>query len=624
MKNLMAIILAATSTFALEAPYLIGATAAGDTGVELSWRNNNASSTGYRVLRKDTTALDYKLIDSVKSATQLSFLDNAGLKPSKLYTYQVQAYDASAVSDTSNSIQVTMPAAPGFIDTFVAPGISVTHSYPITVTIYDYSNSEKGYRIYRAPVTSSSFTLIAQIVSVNPAHKDTITIHDTAAAPNTWYNYMAVVYNAADTISSPITTVYTFQFSGPRTLARFTKLSNFPISDSGGWSALAGDSVILKESNAPTGKFTAINVANPSAPQFAGYLDSATLLSYPLKTLIPVYLHFGLVNSYMNSEGFPSYNVFCSKNAYAIVATTNGIQSYAVINNSFTLIGSVQPSIEELSVVMALNDSFFCALNSQYPTYLYPVRVSAAGVLLMDSSLEVGSFSYGAGYAIGLDPYIRGLCSNTLLVGENWYGSSGSSRLSNQYMVAYDLSLSQQFASSSVSAAWLNYSGILLSNNQFLSFDTAHIYAEDPRDLNAYQTALANDAVLTDSFSSRQNVLVDTVNKRLYILYKTNMSIFSYAFSPVGVINRAGKPLQLPGELRILSSAGQSGITIVFPGAARHADLAFYDLSGRIVDRLTATGSNAVLWRPKTHASGCYVVSAKIDGETYSARFMVR
>jgi hypothetical protein len=99
---------------------------------------------------------------------------------------------------------------------------------------------------------------------------------------------------------------------------------------------------------------------------------------------------------------------------------------------------------------------------------------------------------------------------------------------------------------------------------------------------------------------------------------------YTYAFSTAGVKPANAQHLKLPGNFRILSSAGQSGITIVFPETTRHADLAFYDLSGRMVDRLTATGSNAVLWRPKTHASGCYVVSAKINGESYSARFMVR
>ena len=71
------------------------------------------------------------------------------------------------------------------------------------------------------------------------------------------------------------------------------------------------------------------------------------------------------------------------------------------------------------------------------------------------------------------------------------------------------------------------------------------------------------------------------------------MSTFSYAFATVGVRNNVSPPPLRRGELRVLP--GQSGVTIVFPESARHADLFFYDLSGRMVDKVTVMGSNAVL-----------------------------
>ena len=116
---------------------------------------------------------------------------------------------------------------------------------------------------------------------------------------------------------------------------------------------------------------------------------------------------------------------------------------------------------------------------------------------------------------------------------------------------------------------------------------------------------------------------MDTLNKRLYILYSTNMSIFSYALFPtLGVGNNLTQRQQFRSELQVLPC--QSGVIIIFPGCARHADLFFYDLFDRLVDKLTVIGSNSILWQPKSHIPGCFSVSAKIDGENYSARFMTR
>ncbi len=166
--------------------------------------------------------------------------------------------------------------------------------------------------------------------------------------------------------------------------------------------------------------------------------------------------------------------------------------------------------------------------------------------------------------------------------------------------------------------------GYYLTPAEFLSLNDTALWAEYIPDLNGYKTALSCNAVLHDTFSNVQNVLLDTVNKRVFIVCQHNLSSYSYTFGAAGVKNADARHLKLPADLRILSSSGQSGVTIVFPETARHADLTFFDLSGRSVDRLTATSSNAVMWRPKTHRSGCYTVSAKIDGEKYSARFMVR
>jgi hypothetical protein len=143
-------------------------------------------------------------------------------------------------------------------------------------------------------------------------------------------------------------------------------------------------------------------------------------------------------------------------------------------------------------------------------------------------------------------------------------------------------------------------------------------------DLHAYKTALALNAVLPDSLHSRQSVLVDTVNKRLYIFYPTAMVTYSYSLSPMAVRN--GLPLAQLAQIgiKIITDETRSGVTIVLPQNSRRADLFFSDLSGRMVDKMLSITSNAVVWRPKAQAMGCYIVSAKIGEERYTARFMAR
>jgi hypothetical protein len=47
MKKLMVILAACSMTYALNAPYLISATALSDSSVELTWRNNDIATEGY-------------------------------------------------------------------------------------------------------------------------------------------------------------------------------------------------------------------------------------------------------------------------------------------------------------------------------------------------------------------------------------------------------------------------------------------------------------------------------------------------------------------------------------------------------------------------------------------------
>jgi hypothetical protein len=66
-----------------------------------------------------------------------------------------------------------------------------------------------------------------------------------------------------------------------------------------------------------------------------------------------------------------------------------------------------------------------------------------------------------------------------------------------------------------------------------------------------------------------------------------------------------------------------SVLTIVLSSHWHSSDLYFYDLSGRLVDKMLNVTTNAVLWRPRTSSTSCYIVSGTSGMEKYSARFVV-
>ena len=446
MKNLIIVLVLCSMSYALNAPYLISATATSDGSVSLAWRNNDVATTGYIVQRKDSTEATYKFMDSVQSVTTLAYADSKRLLPTTLYTYQVIAYSATAVSDTSNSAQVTTAANPriapnlasatalsrhslslswqdndkmtwGFFirrkdstetafhfvdsiksatvlaykdttglkpgtfytyqvvayyggndeydtsnsmqaatmpDTFRKPYPSVvwdyTNSISAQVAFFDYSNCEIGYRIYRDDGVNSAFSLVATIISANPDTTGGIAWNDNTVSLNKWYNYKVAVYNSDSSILSDSVPAYTFHSVQMNTAVAFQKLSTFPVSLSG-WSAKAGDSIIFKENSSPAAKYSVVNVKDPVNPKFVGYIDSAALLSYPLQTLIPAFLKFGVYNSVSRTRAIQCTNKM-------LVSSGNGVTMYLIQNGNLVSVDSIElSSWMTMQQMLLLNDS---------------------------------------------------------------------------------------------------------------------------------------------------------------------------------------------------------------------------------------------------------------------------
>ncbi|MBN1130463.1 MAG: fibronectin type III domain-containing protein [Chitinispirillaceae bacterium] len=657
MKRFFWGLVLASVSYALNAPYLISATALSDSSVELSWRNNDAGTVGYILQRKDSTETTYHFLDSVKTSTQLTYTDMNGLRPSTLYTYQVIAYSATEVSDTSNSVQVTTLARTTI---FNQPSISVHWNYDtstsVRIRISDNANCETGYRIYRDQEFSSSFSLIAQITSTNPERMDSVVWFDNTASANTWYNYKVAAFTIIDSIFSAPCSTYTFKGQQPQQTVQFLKLSDFPVScDSTGWSARSGDTIVLKENPSPAGMFSVIDVKDSAHPVFVGYIDSATALAYPLRSLIPVYLKSAsnICNSYTKTRVITFQDRI-------LVLSINQLQMYQIQDTNLVLIDSMTITTgNKENRILLLNDTLLAVLYVKHydymttwrdSTFFYTIGISSSGLTSFpEHLLETAYTAYTGGRNECYRPYIQGFSDNKILVPIDCYYSFGMGGTTKSYW--RNLEIDDHFSNRNIvftdSSPYANAynTGHYISSTENLCTNAFIIYAYSAHNATApapsdtatelfvshvgdphpYATAQSNNAIYRDDIhrqNSLQNILLDTLNKRVFLICNNNMTILGYERHANRVIDNGTIPRTAQ---RIAVSRGPmaSSVTIVLPSHSRSCDLYFYDLSGRVVDRMTGVTSNAVLWRPKTRTIGCYLVMVRSGGEQYTAKFMV-
>lgn len=291
------------------------------------------------------------------------------------------------------------------------------------MNLADQSNCETGYIIYRDSGFSGQFKQIMKVISGIPSAHDSLTLFDATVAPNCWYRYEAEAYMADSTAYTGYSTIFTFKSQKPNQIAKFTKLSNYAISDSGGWSAIAGDSIILKETTAPTGKYTVINVKNPAVPISEGYIDSTTLMSYPMSTLIPAYLKFGV------SNGFgPAGTSIIYEGGDIIVGQTTMIRLYQVGASGLSQFDSLKIDTcyecsQGITGMLRLNDSVIVISEEQRSEvstlYLcFPLQKFATGYI-KDSTVQIGSYYIHSDGVQNDASFIRGLNNGNLEIAVN-------------------------------------------------------------------------------------------------------------------------------------------------------------------------------------------------------------
>jgi hypothetical protein len=645
---MLGIILFPVVILAIEAPYLISATALSDSSISLAWRNNDAAATGTIVMRRLLSESSYKTVDSIKSETQVTYItytDVNGLMPETAYSYQLRAFNQNAVSDTSNSLSaVTLSLTP----VFIKPSVTIvwdydTSRFPI-INIFDSSTSETGYRIYRDKEFSGTFSEIAYHPSTVPNKKEVIQILDTGISLNNWYSYKISAIKGDSSLVAYCTT-FTFRSIKSKNAVILNKIRSIPLSVDSGWSAKAGDSIIVKEKSAPEGKFTVLNVKDPKNPKFDGYTDSATLLKYPVGTLIPVFLRYGTNDNYGNAYLIKAKNnvLMLNKQTYG-----NAIYRFKISDDSLDLVDSIKVSSivgggAYFSEVKIINDSLFSTTtmssdNAIRPSYTYYYTIFEIWSEIVRPLLTTdagGSSIYGV---VNCSSSILGAINNQILI---------INQISSRGDVIEKAIIGDVFGNHIVrfnrhepyTNAYFTGIGLLNGNNLYthrinrigLSVQLAEyhldLYFANPWDARGYETAVANNAVYIDSTHKQnnlKNIFVDSVQKAVYLVFDDALTVLAYEFTPAIGVKLRGQESKQNGGVTIIPQRTGRGVTFLLPSSSLNSRIEIFDIGGRVIDRLALSRSNAVLWQPKVRLGGCYIAVCRIGGKKYCERFFMR
>jgi fibronectin type 3 domain-containing protein len=167
------------------APTGMTATAVSGSQINLSWKDNSANETGFKIWRKVGTGGSWAVRATV-GANVTSYQDT-GLAPCTLHTYGVVAYNACRDSGASNAASATTPCVPIAATNMVATAVSGSQ---INLSWKDNSTNETGFKIWRKVGTSGSWVVRATVGA------NVTSYQDTGLVPCTLYTYGVVAYNS--------------------------------------------------------------------------------------------------------------------------------------------------------------------------------------------------------------------------------------------------------------------------------------------------------------------------------------------------------------------------------------------------------------------------------------------
>jgi hypothetical protein len=197
----------ATTALPPTAPSGLSASATGPTTILVTWTDESADETSFKVERKTGAGGTYGQV-GVVGANTTTFGDT-GLSPSKTYFYRVSACNSGGCSSPSNEDSATTPGVPPDAPT----NLSATATGPETIDLgwADNSNNEAGFKVERKVDGGPDPFLVVATTGPN-----TTSATDSGLTANTTYRYRVFAYNpSGDSPSSSEVTETTWPAAGP-------------------------------------------------------------------------------------------------------------------------------------------------------------------------------------------------------------------------------------------------------------------------------------------------------------------------------------------------------------------------------------------------------------------------
>ncbi|NDD63326.1 MAG: hypothetical protein EBZ36_05020, partial [Acidobacteria bacterium] len=137
------------------------------TSVNLTWTDNSARETGFRVYFKLADAETYQPVIATIGPNITSFRVT-GLTSGVIYSFRVVALNGTEESDFSNEVNAALPTQPNAPTALVATTNQTSQAARVSqidLTWADNSANETGFRIERRAGFSASYELVATIAS---------------------------------------------------------------------------------------------------------------------------------------------------------------------------------------------------------------------------------------------------------------------------------------------------------------------------------------------------------------------------------------------------------------------------------------------------------------------------
>jgi hypothetical protein len=160
-------------------------TTATTTSVQLHWKDNATTATGYQILRA-TDGVHFSQIATLTGATANTYTD-ARVASGHSYTYEVEAYNKTTTSAVSNKAAATTPLIAPTSLTATLSGLTINLAWT------NKDTSATGYTILRS-TDGKNYTTLATLNGANAK-----TYSDTTTTYGTTYSYEVVAFNAVGT-----------------------------------------------------------------------------------------------------------------------------------------------------------------------------------------------------------------------------------------------------------------------------------------------------------------------------------------------------------------------------------------------------------------------------------------